>query len=83
MKTVYSLADSLPLSAPTDGIGEPGLILRNLLHLLGDFAEDAVEDFVGQLDGFGDGFDGRQDANADLSFAGQAEGRRGCRRRSR
>ena len=42
------------------------------VDFLGGFAEDAVEDFVGQVDGLFDGVAGGDDANVDLTLAGEA-----------
>lgn len=43
------------------------------VDFLRSFAEDAVEDFVSQVDGLVDSVAGGDDANIDLALAGEAD----------
>ena len=43
------------------------------IEAFGDFAEDAVEDFVGELYGFVNSVAGGDDADVDLGGAGEAD----------
>jgi len=51
----------------------PAALGSDAVDFLGGFAEDAVEDFVSQVDGLVDGVAGGDDANVDLALAGEAD----------